>query len=382
MPHALPAPCAGRPVALGPAAICLAAICLTAVAVVASAAPPRIIFDTDMTGDVDDVLALAMCHTLADRGACTLLGVTISKHHPQTAAFVDAVNTFYGRPDLPIGVTRDPAAQHRDSRYLALVEGAAFPNDLATNDDAHDAVALLRELLAASGDDGVTLVSVGTATNLAGLLRSTGDGHSPLGGVDLVRRHVRLLSIMAGAFQTVGGDTRHLEANVVNDIPSMRFVAAEWPEEVPVAWSGFEIGLALPYPRRSVADDFRVPTPHIVREAYLLHSGPDHDRPCWDQSSVLQAVLPDRGFFGLSPAGRVVVAADGATEFVPARSPPAGAPPPGSRVSRRDRFLTMSPAQQARALEAIVQLTSQPPRHGREIARQTGRLDGLGPVGP
>ena len=35
---------------------------------------PRIIFDTDITGDVDDVLALAMCHTLADRGACELLG--------------------------------------------------------------------------------------------------------------------------------------------------------------------------------------------------------------------------------------------------------------------------------------------------------------------
>jgi len=82
----------------------------------------------------------------------------------------------------------------------------------------------------------------------------------------------------------------------------------------------------------------------------------------WDQSSVLQAVLPDRGFFGLSPAGRVVVADDGATDFIPARDPPAGAPRPDRQPSRRDRFLTMSPSQQARALEAIVQLTSQPPR--------------------
>ena len=34
---------------------------------------PRIVFDTGITGDVDDVLALSMCHTLADRGACELL---------------------------------------------------------------------------------------------------------------------------------------------------------------------------------------------------------------------------------------------------------------------------------------------------------------------
>ena len=79
---------------------------------------PHIIFDTDITGDVDDVLALSMCHTLADRGACELLGVTISKDNPLTASFVYAQNTFYRRPDLPIGVTRDPLAQKRDSKYL------------------------------------------------------------------------------------------------------------------------------------------------------------------------------------------------------------------------------------------------------------------------
>src|SRR6218665_2573717 len=75
-----------------------------------------IIFDTDITGDVDDVLALAMIHALEDRGHCELLAVTISKVNPLTGRFVDAVNTFYGRPNIPIGITRK--AQIRDSRYL------------------------------------------------------------------------------------------------------------------------------------------------------------------------------------------------------------------------------------------------------------------------
>jgi hypothetical protein len=126
---------------------------------------------------------------------------------------------------------------------------------------------------------------------------------------------------------------------------------------VPVVWSGFEIGEKLPFPRRSVAEDFAYREPHLVREAYLLHSGPEHDRPCWDQSSVLHAVYPDRGYFGLSAPGRVTVGDDGFTRFIPeGRKGGEGG---------RDRFLTMTPEQRSRALEAIVQLTVCPPR--REV---------------
>ena len=249
---------------------------------------PKILFDTDITGDVDDVLALAMLHSLADRGACELLGVTVSKNHPLTASFVDAQNTFCGRPDLPVGVTRDAQAQHRESRYLKLAESPDYPHDLRRNEDARDAVELMHELLAAQPDRSVTIVSVGIASNLANLLQSPG-------GVELVKAKVRTLSIMAGAFAFCNGSNYHLEANVINGIGSMQTVAERWPEEVPIVWSGYEIGEALPYPRQSIARDFGYRTPHLVREAYLLHSGPAHDRPCWDQSSVLQAVFADRG---------------------------------------------------------------------------------------
>lgn len=310
----------------------------------------RLIFDTDITGDCDDVLALAMCHALADRNACTLLAVTISKDNPLTAAFVDAVDTFYGRPSLPIGVTRDPQAQRRASKYLSVVRRDHYPHDLRSNDDAEDAVQLLRSSLAGQPDGGVTIVSVGTATNLAGLLRSAGDTICPLNGRDLVRRKVALLGIMAGSFAEPTDGTPHREANVINHLAAMRSVADEWPEEVPVHWSGWEIGMALRYPRSSIADDYRYVPRHIVREAYLVHSGPDHDRPCWDQSSVLDAVWPDRGYFTLSPAGRVSVDADGRTRFTVAAD-----------GHGRDRHLMLVGPQETRALEAIVQLSSQPP---------------------
>lgn len=307
---------------------------------------PKIIFDTDITGDVDDVLALTMCHSLADRGACEFLGVTISKENPLTASFVDAQNTVYGRPDLPIGVTRDPTSQKRPSSYLKLADSPDYPHDLKHNEDAREAVELIRELLEKQPDHSVTIISVGIASNMANLLKSPG-------GVDVVKKKVKLLSIMAGAFAFCNGTNYHLEANVINGISFMQTVANEWPEEVPIIWSGYEIGEALPYPRQSIARDFGYLPHHIVRESYLLHSGPNHDRPCWDESSVLHAVYPDRDFFGLSQPGRVKVLDDGFTRFLPTK---------GGKGSRRDRFLTMTSVQQSRALEAIVQLTVQPPQ--------------------
>src|SRR5277367_1328826 len=68
------------------------------------AGPVGLIFDTDICGDCDDVLALGLIHSLESRGMCRLLAVTVSADHDLAAPFVDAVNTFYGRGEIPIGV--------------------------------------------------------------------------------------------------------------------------------------------------------------------------------------------------------------------------------------------------------------------------------------
>jgi purine nucleosidase len=68
---------------------------------------------------------------------------------------------------------------------------------------------------------------------------------------------------------------------------------------------------------------------------------------------VLFAVRPDRGYFELSETGRVRVADDGFTSFEPA-------------AGGRDRFLVLDgPAQEAKTLEALVQLVTQPPCNHR-----------------
>jgi inosine-uridine nucleoside N-ribohydrolase len=337
----------------------LLAILLCAFAEFAQAAPVKLIFDTDMGNDVDDMMALSMIHSLQSRGACELLAVTLTKDHPQAAAFVDAVNTFYGRGDIPIGVVRGGAAKEpgkfnklADEKNPAKNGESSFryPHDLLSGDDAPEAIGLIRKLLAKEEDGSVVIAQVGFFTNLARLLDSKPDEHSPLSGKELVAKKVKLLSIMAGAFQTINWDTRYQEYNVKLDVPAAQKLAREWPTEM--VWSGFEIGVAAAYPHQSIERDFEYVKHHPLKEAYILYSPPPHDRPTWDPTAVLYAVLPDRGYFSLSPPGKLTVDDDAATVFRPTKKEEAG----------KHRYLAMNAEQTSRVREAIVQLCVEPPK--------------------
>lgn len=314
--------------------------------------PVGVIFDTDICGDCDDVLALAMLHAFESRKECRLLAVTVSVDHDLAAPFVDAVNTFYGRGEIPIGVVGQggvveqgkflPLAEKRDGNSLR------FPHRLASGKSAKPATQVLRETLASRPDGSVVIVQVGFSTNLSRLLDTPADAVSELNGMELVRKKVKLLSLMAGAFEPIDKNPQHIEYNIQKDIPSARSLAERWP--TPMVFSGFEIGIALPYPSVSIERDYRYVAHHPVAEAYVLYNPPPHNRPTWDLTSVLHAIRPDRGYFELSGPGKVAFDAEGVTHYTPETN--------GTR-----RFLILKPEQRARVTEALVQLSSQPPCH-------------------
>ena len=315
-----------------------------------AARPVPLIFDTDIGNDCDDVLAMGVIHSLQSRGECKLIAVTITKDHELAAPFTDVVNTFYGRGDIPIGVCRSGVTPDQGKFNGLAAQGQIYPHDLASGQNAPDAVDVLRQALASQGDGSVVIAQVGFSTNLANLLQTPGDAISPLTGMELVKKKVRLLSVMAGAFTQIVGDSGqlydHKEYNVVQDIPSAKALCKNWP--TPIVWSGFEIGKNLPYPHESILMDFRYVDHHPLSEAYTLYNPPPHNRPTWDLTSVLQAIRPERGYFDLSPPGHVTVADDGLTTFDEADS-------------GRDRHLILRDEQKSRATEALVQLSSQPP---------------------
>ncbi len=329
-------------------AACLLACLLSPAA--PSGEPVGIIFDTDIGNDVDDVLALAMIHSLQSRGHCRLLAVTSTKDHPWSAPLIDVINTFYGRPDIPIGVVRKGVTPGEGKFLGVAVEKKGklwrYAHDLESGRQAPDATTLLRQTLAAAPDRSIVLVQVGFSTNLARLLVSKPDDVSPLSGRDLIRKKVRFLSAMAGSFAPVPGHVRHREYNVVRDLDAARTVLTSWP--TPVIASGYEIGVRVRFPHESIEKDFAYTADHPVAECYRRYCEPEHDRPCWDLTSVLVAVFPDRGYFTLSPPGRIHVAEDGYVFF---EEDPKG----------NCRYLRMSAIQQARVREALVQLASQPP---------------------
>jgi hypothetical protein len=313
------------------------------------APPVKIIFDTDVGNDVDDVLALSLLHALQSRGESELLAVTITKPDELAGPFIDAMNTFYDRPGIPIGFT-GAKLKNDPSKFLPLVEvmdngTLRYPHRLKRSSDAMPATRLLRKILSQQADHSIVLVQVGYFSNFAALLDTMPDGFSALTGRELVRQKVKLLSVMAGNFDT-GKPEHFLEYNVTQDLPATKKLAREWP--TPIVWSGYEIGLALPYPAVSIERDFAYVPHHPAAEAYYLYNPPPHERPTWDLTASLYAVRPDRGYFDLSPPGRVTVEPDGFTRFTPERE-------------GRDRYLIVRTAQIPRVKEALVQLASQPP---------------------
>ncbi|HMC55106.1 MAG TPA: nucleoside hydrolase, partial [Gemmatimonadaceae bacterium] len=277
-----------------------------------------------------------------------------TKDEPYAAAYVDIVNTFYARPDIPIGVARSGITP--DTNFEATVArmrspsgGLLYSHDLRDGRRAPDAVDVLRRVLAAQPDSSVVIIQTGFSTNLARLLASPADRHSPLRGRELVARKVRALQVMAGRFDSDSSAHDFIEFNVQRDISSARALFERWP--TPIEVSGFEVGIAVMYPSESIERDFGYVTHHPVRDGYLHFTGAHYpyDRPTWDVTSALQAVRGDRQYFGRSMPGRVLVDERGRTSFRP-------------QAGGSHRYLTVSREQAIRAREVMIQLASEPPR--------------------
>jgi inosine-uridine nucleoside N-ribohydrolase len=300
-----------------------------------AAAPLHVIFDTDMGNDVDDALALAMLHALASRGEVKLLAVTVSKGTPWAVEYVRLVDEYYGRGTIPVGFVHDGKTPE-DGLYVKQV--CDLHHRQLSKTPAPEAVQLLRKTLAAEPDGAVTLIQVGFSTNLARLMESGADAYSKLSGMELIRKKVRLLTVMAGNFAKADP-----EYNVMTDVPSASKVFADWPTDV--YFSGFEVGDAILYPAASIEHDF--PAGNPVAEAYRAYAKMPYDRPTWDLTTVVYDLRPDSDYFAVSPAGKVTVTADGVTHFAPN--------PQGKRY-----FLSVNSTQAARVRETCIWLSSQP----------------------
>ena len=145
-----------------------------------AAEPVRLILDTDMGNDCDDALALGMIHALENRGEVHLLAVTITKDNRNAAAYIDLVDTFYGRPDIPIGLVRNGKTPNDTPMLKVPVERRdaqgqlVYPDACMTMPSFRKRSRLLTHVLKEQPDGSVTIAQIGFSTNLARLVVHAG----------------------------------------------------------------------------------------------------------------------------------------------------------------------------------------------------------------
>lgn len=283
--------------------IWLACACLC-ISAQQSSKPQSVIFDSDMGPDYDDVGAIALLHAFADSGHINILATIASTRYAGVAPVFDALNTYFKRPDIPIGVPHQTGLDIRDRQHWSDSLIANYPHSIQQNSDVPEAVAVYRKVLAAQPDNSVTIITVGFFTNLADLLRSKPDQHSKLSGEQLVRKKVARLVSMAGKFP--GGK----EFNVEKDAAASQYVFTQWP--TPMLLSGFEIGeqIKVGVPLVNNAAITNSPVKDVFRISIPQDPADKAGRMSWDETAVLVAVKGHQPWYRLQQ-GTMTVAADG-----------------------------------------------------------------------
>ena len=283
---------------------------------------PRIILDVDICSSTDDLFAMEMLYRYADQGRCRFLGIVVDREGEGHAAFADVMNTYFGHPNLPIGQVRKGIKDAKiwtDYRRVADLKDAdgqaMFRRSIADYAALPDGYKLYRHLLAEQPDKSVSIISVGFLTCLAQLLESDADEYSSLNGVELVRRKVKCIYIMGGAFS----QKFESEYNFGQGIAFSQTFFRLWPKDIDMMFSPGEVGDQVYYRPEQVIADISWTDRHPIKQVYLMTDYDDPGQRMWDPLTVIQAIEGDAAF-QLSGRGWVSIDSDAMMTFAPSPS--------------------------------------------------------------
>ncbi|MES2596199.1 MAG: nucleoside hydrolase [Verrucomicrobiota bacterium] len=301
------------------------------------AAPVKVIFDTDMETDCDDAGALAVLHTLADRGECEILATVTSVRDVNSIATVDVINRYRGRPHLPLGMVKG-AGVLEPTKFASKI-AKEFPHCVISDETVPEAVTVYRDVLEKQADHSVIIITVGYLTNLKNLLQlPASDGHAS--GLDLINSKVTKWVCMGGNF--IGNppkdDLKLGNVNFQRDAASAHFVIHQWPGEIVFAGrevcfvpSGLQIGESLA----------NTPADNPVRRAYEHYfGGKAKNRHVADIATVLYAVRGLTDCWDISELGRMNLQPDMKFDWQPV-------------ADGKQRYLLKKPAND-RHIEAVL----------------------------
>ena len=267
----------------------------------------KIIFDTDMGPDYDDVGALAFLHAIADSGKAEILATVASNKNELVVPSIDVINTYFGMPDIQTGSPKSAGASMGAAQHWPDSIIAKYPHRIKSTSEAPDAVTVYRKILNAQPDKSVTIVTVGFLTNLNNLLKSQPDDISKLSGRELVEKKVKKLVSMAGWFP------KGKEFNIYIDSASSKYVFENWPGEI--IFTGYEIGKDIKTGLKLVASGItNSPVKDVFRISLPLSEEDKYGRMSWDETAALISVYGTGKLFN-TVHGTIKVSSDGSNTW-------------------------------------------------------------------
>lgn len=268
--------------------------------------PIQMILDSDFGSSTDDLFALMMLHHYIDDGLVDLKGIIVDREGEKNAQLVDIFNTYYGHPDIPIGLERNGVKNPRCfipyNGICDLKDAKGEPLFKRTQDISKvpDGYKLYRRLLSEAEDGSIVIVAIGFVTTLAELFESEADEYSPLKGVDLFGQKVKSVYIQSGRFES--GDS----LSGYNMRAASRQSAIFYdllPKNVDIIMSPSNIGDMMDYPPQDVLVDLSYTEHNPIKAVYTNYTC-DTGQRMWDTNCLVNAVLGDAEY-NLSPRGWV-----------------------------------------------------------------------------
>lgn len=264
----------------------------------------QIIFGTDWWTDCDDAVALRLLTRYAKQEKIKLLGIAINACMEHSVASLKGFLEADGMKNVPLGIDLSATDFGGTPSYQKNLAARLCPS--GSNADAEDAVRLYRRLLA-NATGMVELAEVGFLQVVTALLESGADDLSPLNGIELVKKKVSKIWVMAGKWDADGEKEHNFCLN-----PRTRAAGKAFCElcPVPVTFLGWEVGHTVITGGELDHDD------HLY--GVLCDHGSHNGRSSWDPMLMLMALIGDEREAGYDVVTGYasVDTEDGANHFV------------------------------------------------------------------
>lgn len=270
------------------------------------AEPINLILDADFGSSTDDLFALMMINHFMEEGRVDLKGVIVDREGAKNAGVVDIFNTYYGHPNVPVGLERNGV---KNPRCFIPYNGICDLKDVHGNpmfkrsfdeNKCMEGYKLYRKLLSEAKDKSITVVAIGFMTTIAQLFESGADEYSKEKGVDLFGKKVKAVYIQSGRFEA--GDS----LSGYNMRAASKQAAVFYnnlPKDVDIIMSPSNIGDLMDYSPKDVLADLSTTERNPIKAVYT-HYTCDTGQRMWDTNCLVNAVDGDEGYY-LSPRGWV-----------------------------------------------------------------------------